>query len=267
MSSEVKPAIVLIHGAWHVPEHYSDFIQNLQHAGFEVFCPRLPTCDEAKLLTADMFADVQIVRDQVISLMDKSREVIMLLHSYGGAVGTEAAKGLSASERATRGLKGGVVHLIYMCAFMLQVGECVGGASLPRPDPDAVEKDAATSTTSICEPPIELFSADVEPERAKRMEGLLTRQSRKAMTDTVTYPAWQHIPTTYLKTQHDLLLFPDWQGRQIKTVRDAGASITVETYKESNSPFLSMPEEMVAAVERAVKRQATSSTRGWLPLT
>lgn len=149
MSSKVKRAIVLVHGAWHVPEHYSDFIQHLQHAGFEVFCPRLPTCDEAKRPTADMFADAQVVRDQVISLIDKSREVIMLLHSYGGAVGTEAAKGLSASERATRGLKGGVVHLIYMCGFMLQVGECVGGASLPRPDPDPVESDAATSTTFL----------------------------------------------------------------------------------------------------------------------
>ena len=267
MSSEVKPAIVLVHGAWHVPEHYSDFIQNLQHAGFEVFCPRLPICDDAKRHTADMFADAQVVRDHIIPFMDKSREVIMLLHSYGGAVGAEAVKGLSASERATRGLKGGAVHLIYMCAFMLQVGECVGGASLPRPDPDPVESNTATSTTFICEPPIDLFYADVEPERAKMMERLLTRQSGKAMTDAVTYPAWQHIPSTYLRTQDDLVLFPDWQGRQIKAVRNAGASLTVETYEASHSPCLGMPEEMVAAVERAVKQQATCSTRGWLYLT
>ena len=69
-----------------------------------------------------MFADAQAVRDQVVSLIDKSREVIMLLQSYGGAVGIEAVKGLFGSERATRGLKGGVVHLIYMCGLMLQVG-------------------------------------------------------------------------------------------------------------------------------------------------
>ena len=141
---------------------------------------------------------------------------------------------------------------------MLQVGECVGGASLPRPDPDPVERDAATSTTFLCEPSIELFYADVEPERAKRMEKLLTRQSGKARRDAITYPAWQHIPTTYLRTQDDRVLFPDWQGRQIKAVRDAGASITVETYKAGHSPFLSMPEEMVAAVERAVERRATT---------
>ena len=92
MSPKAKPAIVLVHGGWHVPEHYSDFIKQLQRAEFEVFCPLLPTCDETKRLKADMFDDVEVVRSQVISLLNKSCEVIMLLHSYGGAVGTEAVK-------------------------------------------------------------------------------------------------------------------------------------------------------------------------------
>lgn len=182
----------------------------------------------------------------------------MLLHAYGGAVGAEAVKVLSASERATKGFGGGVVRLIYMCGFMLQVGESVGGASLPRPIPDLVESDEATGTTFLCEDPIQLFYADVEPERAKKMQALLARQSGRAMTDAVTYPSWQHIPTTYLRTQDDRVLFPDWQERQIKAVRDAGVSLTVETYKSSHSPFLSIPGEMVAAVERAAEQQVTT---------
>ncbi len=68
---------------------------------------------------------------------------------------------------------------------MLQVGECVGGASIPRPDPNPVESDAATSTTFLCELPIELFYAYVEPERAERMGRLLTRQSGKAMAERI----------------------------------------------------------------------------------
>ena len=257
MSSNIKPTIVLVHGAWHVPEHYSHFIQQLQQAGFEVFCPQLPTCDETKRLNADMFGDAQVVRSQVVSLVDKAREVIMLLHSYGGAVGTEAVEGLSTSERATKKLHGGVVRLIYMCGFMLQVGESVGSASLPHPVPEPVERDDATGTTFLCEPPIRLFYADVEPELAKKMEALLVRQSGPAMTDAITYPAWQHIPTTYLRTQDDQVLFPDWQERQIKAVRGAGASLAVETFKLSHSPYLSIPGKIVAAVERAVKQQVT----------
>ena len=257
MSPKTQPAIVLVHGSWHVPEHYADFVQQLQQAGFEVFCPRLPTCDASKRLTADMFADAQVVRSQVISLIDQSRKIVMLLHSYGGAVGTEAVKDLSLSERAAKGQQGGVIHLIYMCGFMLQVGESVGSVSLPRPVPDPVESDDATGTTFICEP-LQLFYADVEPERAKEMEALLTPQSGKAMIDAITYPAWQFIPTTYLKTQDDQALFPHWQERQIKAVEDAGIGVTVETFEASHSPFLSIPGEMVAAVKRAVDQQVTT---------
>ena len=175
MSSKVMPAIVLVHGAWHVPAIYTDFIQQLEKAGFSVSCPLLPTCDETKRLTANMYSDAEIVRTLVTSLLDKSLEVVMLLHSYGGAVGTEAIKGLSTHERADKGLSGGVTHLIYMCGFLLQVGECVGGASLPRPVPEPVERDEATGTTFLCEPPVKLFFADLEPQRAKKMESLLVR--------------------------------------------------------------------------------------------
>ena len=182
----------------------------------------------------------------------------MLLHSYGGAVGTEAVQGFSASECAAKGLRGGVTHLIYMCAFMLQVGESVGGASLPRPVPEPVESDPATGTTFLCESPIRLLYADLEPERAREMEALLVRQSGKAMTDKITYAAWRYIPTTYLSTRDDRVLFPEWQERQIKAVRDAGVELRVETYKSSHSPFLSIPGEMVAAVERVAEQQVVT---------
>ena len=251
MSSENTPAIVLVHGAWHVPEHYTSFIKLLENAGFDVFCPQLPTCDEPKRENADLFADAQVVRDQVVTLIDSSRDVVMLLHSYGGAVGTEGAKGLSSRERDAEGLRGGIKHLIYMCAFMLQVGESVGGASLPRPVPDPVEADDSTNTTFLCQPPIQLFYADVEPKRAKVLESLLVRQSGKAMIDTISYPAWQHIPTTYLRMTKDQVLFLEWQDKQIEAVREKGCEITVETFESAHSPYISIPHEMVAAVKRA----------------
>ncbi|KAI4093984.1 MAG: hypothetical protein L6R37_007321 [Teloschistes peruensis] len=244
------PAIVLVHGAWHVPQHYQTFVERLERTGFEVHYPLLPTCDESKRLDANMYQDADLVRTIVLSLADKTREVVMLLHSYGGAPGSEALKDLSKKERENNGLPGGVIHIIYMCGFMLQVGECVGGASLPRPVPDPVGMDKATGTTFIIEPKIPLFYADVEPDLAEKMDDFLVSQSGPAMTDLVTWPAWQHIPTTYVRTQHDEVLFPDWQARQIKAVQDAGVVIAVESLDSSHSPFLSKAEEMAAVVKR-----------------
>lgn len=252
MSQDATPTIILVHGAWHVPAHYTSFIARLQHAGFEVSCPLLPTCDESKRPNADLYADAQVIRDQVISLVNQSRAVVMILHSYGGAVGAEAVKGLSSRERAAEGLHGGVTHLIYMCGFMLQVGEIVGGASLPRPEPDPVEFDDITKTSFLCESPVHLVYADVEPSHAKELEGLLVRQDARAMSDVVSHPAWRYIPTTYLRTTEDRVLFLEWQDRQIEAVRNEGVEVRVETFISSHSPFVSLVEEMVAAVKRAV---------------
>lgn len=250
MAVHQKPAIVLVHGAWHVPQHYSSFIQLLQNEGFDVSCPLLPTCDEEKRLTADLSHDVAVIRDRVAALIEQSREIIMLLHSYGGAVGTEAIKGLTIKDRSEKGRSAGVVHLIYMCGFMLQIGESVGSASLPRPVPDPVTFDEGTGTTFLCKDLTQLFYADVDAEVAAQMARLVTRQSGKAQMDQVTYPAWRDVSVTYLKTDDDRVLFPEWQQRQIEAVRAKGVDLEVQTYKSSHSPFLSLPREMVAAVKK-----------------
>ncbi|KAL9595758.1 MAG: hypothetical protein Q9219_006256 [cf. Caloplaca sp. 3 TL-2023] len=256
MSAQPKPVVILVHGAWHVPQHYQSFITELEKAGFQVSCPLLPTCDERKRLTAGMYEDAAVIRDIVQSWVDNSREVIMLLHSYGGAPGTEAVKGMSLKERESRGLAGGVIRLIYMCAFMLQKGQSVGAAHLPRPVPDPIGRDDATGLTSIIEPRVPLLYEDVEPHNARQMENLLVPQSGRAMTDTITYPAWQHVPTTFVKTRCDKILFPSWQDQQIKAVQDAGFSVEVTELESSHSPFLSMPDKMLAVVQGAVKQRA-----------
>ncbi|KAL9012452.1 MAG: hypothetical protein Q9173_002789 [Seirophora scorigena] len=262
-----KPAIVLVHGGWHVPAHYRTFQQGLQSAGFEVHCPLLPTCSAEQRPTADMYADARAVRDQITALVaaPRAREVVLLCHSYGGAVGTEAARGLLKDENGAGGGGdgggGGVIHIIYMCGFMLQAGECVASASLPRPVPDPVARDEAAGETWICEPPVPLFYADVVPkEKAEEMAALLVRQSAAAMAGEVTYPAWRHAPTTYLLTMRDEVLFPHWQERQIKAVEETGTRVRVERFDAGHSPFLSMPHQMVAAVERAVGYQAAATS-------
>ena len=254
MATNTNPAIVLVHGAWHVPRHYEVLLERLTQQGFEVYCPHLATCNETTRQTASLYDDAEIIRECLLDLLDSGREVVMLLHSYGGTVGTQAAAGLSQGERAASGLQGGIIHLIYMCGFMLQVDESVGGASLPRPVPEPVERDEATGTTFLCEPPIQLFYGDVEPNLAKRMEGLLVRQSGRAMADTVTHTAWRFIPTTYLKTTQDQVLFPGWQDRQIQAVRDGGVEVKVETFESSHSPFLSMPDAVVDVVMRVAEQ-------------
>lgn len=52
------------------------------------------------------------------------------MHSYGGLPGATAAKGLSKSERKAAGKPGGIIGLIFICAFIAKDGQSLLG-SLP----------------------------------------------------------------------------------------------------------------------------------------
>lgn len=67
------------------------------------------------------------MRDTTTSLADNGKEIVALMHSYGGVVGTEALYDTSISSRAKIGLKGGVKRLVYMSAFVPQKGQSLAG--------------------------------------------------------------------------------------------------------------------------------------------
>ena len=87
-----------------------------------------------------------------------------------------------------------------------------------------------------------------------KCENLLVRHSLAALASPISYPAWQRLPTTYLRCTEDKVLFPEWQDKLIQAVKDSGSEVEVETYKASHSPYLSMPENMVEVVDRVARR-------------
>lgn len=80
------PTIVLVHGAWFTPPIYDPFVKALRVAGYTVHCPLLPTCNN----TSSKFSDVTTVSQLISSLADASIDISLLMHSYGGAIGSSA---------------------------------------------------------------------------------------------------------------------------------------------------------------------------------
>ena len=72
-----------------------------------------------------MYDDAVTVRAELDKLIvAKKKEVIVVLHSYGGVVGTQATHAsLSERNRKAEGLPGGVINVVYMTAYMLPIGE------------------------------------------------------------------------------------------------------------------------------------------------
>lgn len=117
-----RPTLVLIPGAWHVAEHYDLLTPLLEKEGYTCHALTLPSVGANPALTS-LDPDVQTIRKHVIALLDEGKDVVVVMHSYGGIPGGSAMRGLSKTDRQKAGEKGGgVVGLVYICSWMIDEG-------------------------------------------------------------------------------------------------------------------------------------------------
>lgn len=109
-----KPVIVISTGAWHRPVHYDPLTKALEAEGYEVKVPHLPSVD-GSMDTFD--EDVACIRKAAEEAISEKKDVVIVMHSYGGICGSAAVKGLAKS-----GSNPGVVHMVYMTAFAIPEG-------------------------------------------------------------------------------------------------------------------------------------------------
>ena len=143
LSSPIS-SLVFVQGSFQTPLVYDTLERRLQSQGFSVNHPNLPSLpsltsvDEHDYSTQTLDNDTSVVHEEVSRLVeDQGETVAIVMHSYGGLVGSNAVpKELAYSERHAKGLHGGVAHLIYIAAFLLPVGQSVLGAFGESPNND-----------------------------------------------------------------------------------------------------------------------------------
>lgn len=128
-----KPVIVIVPGAWHRPKHYQRINDGLQKFQYEAVGVTLPSVDSKPPLTS-WDKDAEAAREVILKSLDAGKDVIVIAHSYGGVVMSEAVKGLGKNAREEQGLGAGVVRLIYMCAIAPQEGQSLQSQTKPVTD-------------------------------------------------------------------------------------------------------------------------------------
>ena len=119
-----RPVIALVPGAWHSPIHYSTLIVLLRSKGYQVVTHRNPSCDSDDPNAQSVSSDAAFIRSNLLlPQIDAGKDVILAMHSYGGCPGAVAAKGLSKAELAAKGKKGGIIGLLFICAFLANEGD------------------------------------------------------------------------------------------------------------------------------------------------
>lgn len=114
-----KPFFVLLHGAWHTPKCFAPLIAARNNGGRadRVVAPALPSSN-ATPVPADWDADTATIRATVSQLAEEGQDVVVVMHSLSGLTGGTSLDGLDKQCRGGKGLKGGVVRLVYIAAFL-----------------------------------------------------------------------------------------------------------------------------------------------------
>jgi alpha-beta hydrolase superfamily lysophospholipase len=118
-----KPSIVTIPGSFASAAGYYELIDIIAQHGYEAFANNLPSISRhAPEEPASLHEDAIFFRNIIRKIADQGKDVIVLSHSYGGIVGTEAVEGVLKAERHAKGLPGGVIRIIYLSAIVLRTG-------------------------------------------------------------------------------------------------------------------------------------------------
>ncbi len=185
-----QPTLVLVHGAWGSPEMW-DYVIEALPTGSEVLVADLPTNQRAGTTLLD---DAAHVRE-----LTGDRPAVLVGHSYGGAVITEAGAAMP-----------GVEHLVYVAACMPDVGESMFDWVMKRPFPDPTPMEVFDDGTSLLTMTDE--DAPYDEVTLARLRGTrLRRFALAGLTTPLTAAAWSNVPTTYVVASQDTMIHPDTQ--------------------------------------------------------
>jgi alpha-beta hydrolase superfamily lysophospholipase len=258
-TSKLLPTIVLVHGAWHQPANYQTFTDALSSVGFSVQAPRLPSCSN-KYTTPPSISvpeDVAAINNVLKERVNAGEDILLLMHSYGGLVGTDAVTDdLLRSKRATAGQPGGIIHLLYLCAYMLEPGTsvidiCKASGLFPMWSQFVTDYD--DGSTFPVDPALSFFSEDAEPAVLETALALLVRSPLSAFNMPAKSDVWKKVPVTYVHTLKDYAVPHAFQTIMVERAEKSGGDMVTKTYDTSHSIFITEQKAMVDLALEAAK--------------
>ncbi len=225
-------SIVLVHGAWADGSGWEGVYRSLRRKDFSVSVVQNPTISLAD--------DVQATRRV---LATQNSPVILVGHSYGGAVITEAGNDPK------------VVGLVYIAGWIPDKGESVSsliedlikGGPPGAPEPPILPPQDGFLLLDKAKFPTS-FAGDVDPERAAFMADAQVPWGLEGVSGSISEPAWKSKPSWSLVATEDRMIPPEAQRFMSKR---AGA--TVVEVAGSHAVFISQPAVVANLIVQAAK--------------
>ena len=233
-----KPTIVLVHGGWADSSGWNAQVADLSRRGYPVIAPANPL--------RGLSSDAAYIRSVLQTIPG---DVVLVGHSYGGAVITNAAQD-APNVRA----------LVYVAAFAPDAGDTLASLVTRNPGtyitPDAlIERPYPTAdgTQGVdlyikAEAFHDAFAGDLPLSTTRLMQATQRPFSVAAFTEPSGTPAWKHLPSWYLVATDDHAIPPATQRFMA-----ARAGSVVAEVKASHVPMMSRPDETTALILEAAR--------------
>ncbi|KAF7597190.1 hypothetical protein BBP40_009530 [Aspergillus hancockii] len=246
------PIIVLVHGGWHTPASYGKFSTALKALGHELHIPSLPSMNGTRPPNANLETDTTLIYSYVESLVNAGHHIVILMHSYGGQVGTNALVGLGAETRRQQGLPGGVTRLIYIAAFALEEGGSMVGVvnSFGHEVLIPLAFDVADDDSCVDREPRNLVLGEpvLPDEELDAYVAGLRRWNGRAMYQEIRGCAWREIPVSYVFATADMTASFDYQKSFVERMREQGMEVETFSLETGHFPTFTKADELAGIV-------------------
>jgi pimeloyl-ACP methyl ester carboxylesterase len=236
MPESTQPTVVLVHGAFADASGFGGVIRELSTSGYRVLAPPNPL--------RSLAGDAATV-SAVVGAIDGP--VVLVGHSYGGAVITQASATLD-----------NVVGLVYLAAFSLDAGESCASVQAPFP----ASMLAATAEPTPYDAPgaadgpdlfigegrfRDTFCADVPVDLAQLMYATQRPLAVAALTEKATAAGWKAIPSWYLVSSDDNAISPEAERFMAERMGS-----TTEEISGSHTAFIAQPVRTAEFIKTAL---------------
>src|ERR687896_2102031 len=223
-----QPTVVLVHGAWADGSGWRGVYDLLRQDGHQVRVVQNPTVS----LQDDVAATKMIIGEH-------SEPVVLVGHSYGGTVITEA------------GNHPKVAALVYIAAFVPDQGESVETilGTFPPGEPNAGDAILPPQDGFLFldrDKFHEHFAGDLSADAAAFMADSQVPWGVEALGGTIGEAAWRGKPSWYLVATEDRMIPPSVQRSMSER-----AGSTVEEAAGSHSIYVSQPQAVAELIEKA----------------
>jgi len=227
INGQNKVTAVLAHAAWADGSNWNKVTTELQKRGFEVVAAQIPLTSFGE----DVAALRRVLRRH-------NGPVVLVGHSYGGAVVTAAGTGDQ-----------NVKALVYIAAIVPDEGETVGdifGRVPPHPTAPKLQPDQDGFFWLKVDDFRNAVAPDASAEETAVMAAAQKPIAAKCLVEPMTQPAWKEKPSWFLIANNDIMVSPETQRFTAQRMKSTVVSLPVD-----HNPLRSQPKAVADLISDA----------------